>query len=463
MNLNKILSCKYLKNIPITRNLPSYATRRHIMTTHVSKTKDNDLLYSKEDEQENLKYPRKIFSGIQPTGQLHLGNYLGAVQKWTELQNSGDDVSYCIVDMHSITVPQNPALLRENIFEMAATMFACGLNPERSTVFVQSSVQEHTELGWILNCLCTMARLGHLPQYKEKSRTVKDVPLGLYVYPVLQAADIMLYKATHVPVGEDQLQHIQLTQHLSRIFNTKYGPTFPICHAMIESNEAARIRSLRNPSKKMSKSDLDTKATINIRDAPEVIVEKIKKAVTDFTSDVTYDPNNRPGVSNLVVIHSMVTNTPIEKIVDEAKSIDTGRYKIRVAEAVVEHLKPIRLAIDDYLLRKNELIAMLEMGGEKARQVAAKNIVEIKQKMGLGIFQNIPQSIDMSSELLNPKAKESKTKSEQSRPDDIPIVPKQKVRQEKQRNTAQKQQNLAPSFKLDESIQTPPSMVKKSQ
>lgn len=257
------------------------------------------------------------------------------------------------------------------------------------------------------------------------------------------------------------MQHIQLTQHLSRIFNTKFGQTFPICHAMIDNHDAARIRSLRNPAKKMSKSDLDTKATINIRDAPEVIVEKIKKAVTDFTSDVTYEPEARPGVSNLVVIHSMVSGTPIEKVVAEARAIDTGRYKLRVAEAVVEHLKPIRLAIDEHLAQKNDLIHLLESGAERARQVAQQNIVEVKEKMGLGIYRNVPQYIDMSAELLNALPKDKKKPKASDKETETPIVPKQKLRVEK----TSAPQNLAPTFKLDESLASPPSpfVAKKAQ
>lgn len=271
-------------------------------------------------------------------------------------------------------------------------------------------------------------------------------------------------RATHVPVGEDQLQHIQLTQHLSRIFNTKYGSTFPICHAMIENHDAARIRSLRNPIKKMSKSDLDTRATINIRDAPEVIVEKIKKAVTDFTSDVTYDAESRPGVSNLIVIHSMVTGSSIDKIVEEATAIDTGRYKLRVAEAVVEHLKPIRLAIDDHLAKKHDLIHLLESGAERARQVAQENIVEIKEKMGLGIFQNIPLSIDMSGELVNAPLKGNKEEKSNEKDSSKPVVPKQKLREEKKHSGGASQHKLAPEFKLDDdNLTATPSMVKKAQ
>ncbi|XP_055856556.1 tryptophan--tRNA ligase, mitochondrial [Episyrphus balteatus] len=334
---------------------------------------------------ETRQWPRKIFSGIQPTGSLHLGNYLGAVQKWAELQNSGEDVTYCIVDLHSITVPQDPETLRNNIIQMTATMLACGIDPNKSTVFLQSTVKEHTELNWILGCLTTMARLRHLPQYKEKTQKMKEIPLGLFLYPVLQAADILLYKTTHVPVGEDQVQHIQLTQHLGNLFNNRFGTTFPDCHAIIDKKEAARIRSLRDPSKKMSKSDPEVKSCIYLTDEPDVIVEKIKKAVTDFTSEVTYDPENRMGVSNLVAIHSLVSNgKSTEEICKEVQGIDTGKYKMVVAEAVVEHLKPIRTKINEYLKNPSELVYILEEGREKAQGIAEETMAEVKQKVGLG-------------------------------------------------------------------------------
>lgn len=336
------------------------------------------------------QWPQKVFSGIQPTGSLHLGNYLGAVQKWAELQNSCKDVTYCIVDLHSITIPQDPETLRNNIIQMTATMLACGIDPNKSTVFLQSTVKEHTELSWILGCMTTMARLRHLPQYKEKTQKLKEIPLGLFLYPVLQAADILLYKTTHVPVGEDQIQHIQLTQHLANLFNNRYGTTFPDCHAVIDSEGAGRIRSLRDPSKKMSKSDPEVKSCIYLTDEPDVIVEKIKKAVTDFTSEVTYDPENRMGVSNLVAIHSLVSNgkSPAD-ICKEVQGIDTGKYKMIVAEAVVEHLKPIRTKINEYLKNPSELIYVLEDGREKARVVAEETMAEVKQKVGLG--GNLPE------------------------------------------------------------------------
>ncbi|XP_034655088.1 uncharacterized protein LOC117892898 [Drosophila subobscura] len=341
----------------------------------------------------NIQWPRKIFSGIQPTGSVHLGNYLGAIRKWTQLQNSRDDVTVCIVDMHSITMPHNPPVLRENIFTMAATLLACGVDPAKSTLFVQSSVLEHCEFNWILSSMTTTPRLAQLPQFKEKSRLVRDIPLGLYVYPVLQAADIMLYKATHVPVGADQLQHIQLAQHLARTFNGRYGELFPVCHAMIEEGDASRVLSLRDPSKKMSKSEANPKATINLCDAPELIMEKIKKAITDFTSDITYNPDSRPGVSNLVNIHAQVTGQTIQSVLDEAKTLDTAKYKERVADAVIEHLRPIRERVHEQLSNKNELIYMLEMGAEKARSQAQQTMRDVKQRLGLGTYATIPEPV----------------------------------------------------------------------
>ena len=205
---------------------------------------------------------KKIFSGIQPTGDLHVGNYLGAIRRWIDLQNSGLDVTYCIVDLHSITLPQKPVDLRNNSLKICASLLACGIDPKKSTLFLQSDVKEHAELCWILGCITTMARLTHLPQYKEKSAKLKEIPLGLYLYPVLQAADIMLYKATHVPVGEDQVQHLQLAQSLAKAFNNRFGMTFPMCQPMIAEDASCRIKSLRDPAKKMSKSDADPKSCV---------------------------------------------------------------------------------------------------------------------------------------------------------------------------------------------------------
>ncbi|XP_055528358.1 tryptophan--tRNA ligase, mitochondrial [Wyeomyia smithii] len=344
-------------------------------------------------------WPRKIFSGVQPTGCLHIGNYLGAVKRWVDLQNAGEDVTYCIVDLHSITLPQEPEILRHNCLQMAATLLACGIDPMKATLFVQSAVPQHAELSWILGCMTTMARLTHLPQYKEKSAKLKEIPLGLYIYPVLQAADIMLYKATHVPVGEDQVQHLQLAQSLARAFNNRFGTTFPFCEAKVSDDTSSRLKSLRDPAKKMSKSDPDPKSCIMLTDEPKVIQEKIKKSVTDFTSEVTFDPEKRPGVANLITIHSLTSGKTPAEIFVEAKGLNTGQYKQQVTEALVEHLNPIRIQIGRYMDDPNYLTAIIENGCEKARSTAERTITEVKEKVGMNAFSVIRQQAIRRKEL----------------------------------------------------------------
>ncbi|XP_046436104.1 tryptophan--tRNA ligase, mitochondrial isoform X1 [Neodiprion fabricii] len=328
-------------------------------------------------------YLPRIFSGIQPTGDVHLGNYLGAIQKWVELQNSNQDVIYSIVDMHSITLPQDPKALKQNILNITATLLACGIDPDKSILFQQSTVSMHTELCWILSCLTTMPRLAHLPQFKEKSATVKDVPLGLYIYPVLQAADILLYKSTHVPVGEDQLQHLQLAQHLAKLFNGKFGETFPIPHSMINDDSSCRIRSLRDPTKKMSKSDPDPKSRLQLTDEPKVLLNKVKKAITDFTSEVTFALDERPGVSNLITIHSLLSGKTHDEICREAQGLDTGRYKLVVADVVIEKLTPIRERLLELEREPQYLEEVLRKGGEKATDIACDCWHEVRDKVGL--------------------------------------------------------------------------------
>uniref|UniRef100_W8BN81 Tryptophan--tRNA ligase, mitochondrial n=1 Tax=Ceratitis capitata TaxID=7213 RepID=W8BN81_CERCA len=440
------------------RGSSSLILLQHQQRMNISRRPVHKAKAAKEVVEETSDYPHKVFSGIQPTGALHLGNYLGAVQNWTRLQNAQEDVSFCIVDMHSLTVPQDPVTLRENIFQMAAAMLACGIDPDKSTLFVQSAVKEHAELSWILGCMTTMARLGHLPQYKEKTRAVKEIPLGLFVYPVLQAADIMLYKATHVPVGEDQIQHIQLTQHLARTFNGKYGNTFPICHAVLSDKNAARIRSLRDPSKKMSKSDVDPKAVINLTDDADVIIEKVKKAVTDFCSDVHYNAETRQGVSNLITIHSLLSGKSIQQICDEAKSIDTGKYKMRVAEEIVEHLRPIRNKINQQLLRRNELVYLLEMGAEKARETAAVTLAEVKQKLGMGALANMPTLIERKEEVkVTPQAKKTVVETKKIGDVEVPLVPKQQLRVEKKQ-----QMRVEIQTNVDMDLTAPPKLDAKT-
>ncbi|XP_075449044.1 tryptophan--tRNA ligase, mitochondrial isoform X2 [Ascaphus truei] len=326
--------------------------------------------------------PPRVFSGIQPTGIPHLGNYLGALQRWAQLQEEYGCVLYSIVDLHSLTVPQDPAVLREGVLDMAACLLACGIHPDTSCVFQQSQVREHVELGWILGCLTSMPRLRHLPQWKVKSQIQKNEgSVGLFTYPVLQAADILLYKATHVPVGEDQVQHLELTQDAARNFNSRYGHFFPIPSAITGSSK--KIRSLRDPSVKMSKSDPQKLATVRLTDSPEEIVMKFRKAVTDFTSEVTYDPQGRPGVSNLVGIHSALTGLAPEDIVRQSRGLETAQYKLAVAEVVVEKLTPVREEIQRLRGDAGYLRGVLDRGAVKARELAAPVYDDVCRLVGL--------------------------------------------------------------------------------
>lgn len=335
------------------------------------------------------KYPKRIFSGIQPTGSVHLGNYFGAIRRWVELQNSGEAVLCSIVDLHSITLPQNPQRLRENILLMTATLIACGIDVKRSILFQQSKVPMHTELCWVLCSITTMARLAHLPQFKEKSESLKNVPLGLYIYPVLQAADILLYKATHVPVGQDQAQHIQLAQDLAQIFNRQFGKTFPIPHTLISDNPSQRIKSLREPMKKMSKSHTNAKSRLDILDEPDILLEKVKKAITDFTSEVTYEPERRPGVTNLIDIHSLLTGKTPEEICKEAVGLNTGQYKLVLADVIIEKLSPIRKDVLRLIREPAYLDEILKEGAERATELATDCWTEVTEK----VFGNDMQDV----------------------------------------------------------------------
>ncbi|KAK2576137.1 hypothetical protein KPH14_007466 [Odynerus spinipes] len=330
------------------------------------------------------KYPKRIFSGIQPTGNIHLGNYLGAIKKWIQLQHSEKIVLWSIVDMHSITLPHDPATLKENILQVTATLLACGIDPEKSILFQQSNVSMHAELCWILGCITTMARLGHLPQFKEKSEKLKNIPLGLYIYPVLQAADILLYRATDVPVGQDQAQHIQLAQDLAYSFNKKFGDTFPVPRSLICDDASQRIKSLRDPLKKMSKSDKDHKSRLDLMDKPDILLEKIKKAVTDCISEITYEPETRPGVSNLIAIHSLLTGKSPEEICSDAQGLDTGKYKLVLADVVIEKLKPIQEEMSRLLKEQLYLEEVLKVGSCKATELAIDCYSDVRDKIGFG-------------------------------------------------------------------------------
>jgi len=324
----------------------------------------------------------RTFSGIQPTGTIHLGNYLGAVKRWGEeltIENRLNKM-FCIVDLHAITMPQDPKVLRSGIKKMAASLLACGLDPTKCILFQQSTVKEHAELCWILGTVCTVPRLAQLTQYKEKSEKMKEVMLGLYLYPVLQSADILLYKATDIPVGEDNLQNIQIAQHLAQKFNYTYGNFFPRPKAVLPDNNNARVRSLRNPDKKMSKSDPDEKSCIYIDDPPDVIRAKVKKSVTDTIKEIEYDPENRPGVANLILIYASLNNISPEEVIQQ--NINKVKLKEMVTESLVEHLAPIRSEMSRLMADEQYLDSILLTGETSAREIAEKTIKDVKKLVG---------------------------------------------------------------------------------
>lgn len=337
--------------------------------------------------------PSRLFSGIQPTGALHLGNYLGAVQRWVQGVETGQmaevhfptpqDRLFSVVDLHALTMPQDPATLRRNILDMTASLIACGLDPEKCALFQQSDVSEHAELAWLLSCFCNMPRLGRLTQFREKSAQLVEVPLGLFAYPVLQSADVLLYRATHVPVGEDNLQNLNITSQISKSFNHRFGPFWTEPQPLVLAGPAARLKSLRQPTKKMSKSDPNPKSCIFLDDSPETVLSKCQKAVTDSISAVSYDPENRPGVSNLITIHAAITGLSPADICERAQGQDTGQYKLIVAQALNDHLQPIRERKASLLHHPDHIQSVLDRGAALAREIAAPNLLEIKRVLGL--------------------------------------------------------------------------------
>lgn len=321
-----------------------------------------------------------IFSGIKPTGVVTLGNYLGAMKQFVDLQDEHDAL-YCIVDLHSITVPLDRVELMNNTRTLAALYLACGLDPEKSIIFVQSEVKAHAQLGWMLTCLTGMGELGRMTQYKDKSQGNENVGAGLFVYPSLMAADILLYNAALVPVGDDQKQHIELTRDLAERFNKRYYETFVIPEPLIQK-EGARIMSLTMPEKKMSKSDTNAKGYISMLDEPNVIRKKIKSAVTDSEGIVKYDKTNKPGISNLLEIYALCANTSVAELEQRYEGVNYGTFKSDVAEAVVAMLEPIQARYHE-LIDSPELDAILDEGREKAERLAAKNLAKIEKAMGL--------------------------------------------------------------------------------
>jgi len=323
----------------------------------------------------------RIFSGIQPTGLVHIGNYLGAVKNWVKLQLDYDSI-FCVVDLHALTVPQDPQKFKSQVFDLAATLLAAGLEPEKCVLFVQSHVAEHTEMTWLLNTLAPVGELERMTQFKEKSAKFREsITMGLFDYPVLMAADILLYDAQIVPVGEDQRQHVELTRVIARKFNNRFGQTFIEPEALIQK-EGARIMSLSEPTKKMSKSD-NPESYVAVSDEPEIIREKIKKAVTDSGKEIKYDPENKPAISNLLVIFSQFDGRPMKEIEKEFAGKSYVDFKSALAEAVVKGLAPLQKKRKELMENPEKVNAILKDGAEKARVIAAKKLKKVKEKMGL--------------------------------------------------------------------------------
>ena len=324
-----------------------------------------------------------MLSGIQPSGELTLGSYLGAIKNWVERTDEFDNY-YFMADMHSITVRQNPSDLRRRTLQQLAQYIACGLDPEKNTLFIQSHVPAHGELGWVLNCYTMFGELSRMTQFKDKSSKHKDnINGGLFTYPALMAADILLYQPDYVPVGEDQKQHCELTRDVAQRFNGIYGDVFKIPEPYIPK-VGARIMSLTDPVSKMSKSDKDPNGSIHLMEKPEDILRKFKRAVTDSDTErcVRYDPETKPGVSNLMQIYSAVTGKSLQEIETEFDGKGYGVFKPAVGEAVIETLRPIRQEAERIMKDKAYLESVYKEGAKKASYTAEKTLRKVYKKVG---------------------------------------------------------------------------------
>jgi tryptophanyl-tRNA synthetase len=323
----------------------------------------------------------RVLSGIQPTSSsFHLGNYIGALKQWVALQDTME-AFYCVVDLHAITLETpDPADLRERTRVSAAQMLAAGLDPDRCAIFAQSHVAGHTQLSWVLECITGYGEAQRMTQFKDKSARGVPVSVGLLTYPILQAADILIYQANYVPVGEDQRQHVELTRNLAQRFNSRYGDTFVLPDSYI-TKEAAKILDLQDPTAKMSKS-LPDAGTINLLDEPSVLAKKIKRAVTDTGTDIRYDPVAKPGVSNLLVILSAVGGTPVPQLEDEFAGKGYGQLKSAVADAVVAFAEPLGKRISELLADPAEIDRVLARGAEQVRPIAEATVRDVYDRVG---------------------------------------------------------------------------------
>ena len=323
-----------------------------------------------------------MLSGIQPSGDLTLGSYLGAIKNWSERAEIFD-CYYFMADLHSITVRQNPADLRRRTIEQLAQYIACGLDPEKNTLFIQSHVPAHTQLGWVLNCYTMFGELSRMTQFKDKSAKHPDnINAGLFTYPALMAGDILLYQADYVPVGADQTQHLEFTRDVATRFNHTYGEVFKLPEGYFPK-AGARVMSLQDPTSKMSKSDTNPKATISILDDEKTILKKFKSAVTDSEACVRFDPDKKPGVSNLMTIYSAITGKTMEEIESEFAGKGYGDFKAAVGQAVADELRPIRENFARLMQDRSYLEEEMKKGAERATYIANKTLTKVKKRVGL--------------------------------------------------------------------------------
>lgn len=325
---------------------------------------------------------KRVFSGVQPTGNIHLGNYLGALKQFVELQDDHECI-YCIVDMHAITVPQDPKELRDHILDVAALYLAVGVDPKKSIVFVQSDVPGHAELSWVLTCNSYTGELSRMTQFKDKSKNKESAPTGLFSYPVLMAADILLYDTDIVPVGNDQKQHIELCRDIAIRINNKYKKTFVVPDGRF-LKEGARIMALDDPTKKMSKSAENIHSRISLLDEPSKIKKSIMKATTDSDGVVRFDVENKPGISNLLNIYSVLSGMTVPELEAKYEGKGYGDFKKDLVEVVVEALAPIKERYEQ-IRHSDELIEILKDGAVRADAIAQKTMKRVKENFGLGI------------------------------------------------------------------------------
>jgi tryptophanyl-tRNA synthetase len=322
---------------------------------------------------------KRIFSGIQPTGLVHIGNYLGAIKNWVAFQNKYDSI-FCIVDLHALTIPDSSGQMQKRIFDSAVTLLAAGLNPQKCLIFVQSHVPEHTELTWLLNTVTPIGELERMTQFKEKAKRFrKSINMGLFDYPVLMAADILLYQTNSVPVGEDQRQHVELARIIARKFNQRFGQTFVVPECLIQK-AAARIMSLTDPTKKMSKSS--PQSYLSITDSPALIREKIKKAVTDSGKEIKYSPQ-KPAIANLITIYSAFSKLSPSEIEKKYKNKGYAQFKDDLAEIIIKGLKSFQKKRNALEKKPAYIKQILAKGAQKAQPMAQKTLQQAKQKMGL--------------------------------------------------------------------------------